>query len=92
VLDLDDIMTGIQIGEYEAIVSAYRNETDPEKRKKLKIAVPAFTGSGTFAKRLNESLIKHSGRIIIDLDHLEDVAAAKLKFKGDEFVEYAFTS
>ena len=91
-LDLDDIMTGIQIGEYQDIVEGVRLEEDPEKRKKLKIAVPAFTGSGTFSKRLNESLIKHSGRIIIDLDHLENVKEAKQKLGADEFVEYVFTS
>jgi len=91
-LDLDDIMTSIQIGEYQEIVEQVRAATDPELKKKLKTSLPAFTGSGTFSKRLNESLIKHSGRIIIDLDHLEDVNEAKSQLGADEFVEYAFTS
>lgn len=91
-LDIDDIMTSIHIGEYKDRVEAIRREKDKKKRARLKTNLPAFTGSGTFKKRGNNSLIEHSGRIIIDLDHIEDVNEAKAELGADPFVEYAFTS
>lgn len=91
-LDLDDVMTSIQIGEYKEIVEAVRAAPDKKAKNKAKLKLPAFTGSGTFKERKNEALIKHSGRIIIDLDNLKDVNEAKAELGADEFVEYAFTS
>lgn len=91
-LNLDDIMTSIQIGEYKDIVEQVRAAPNAKAKSKLKLKLPAFTGSGTFSERKNEALITHSGRIIIDLDHLEDVNEAKSQLGADEFVEYAFTS
>jgi predicted P-loop ATPase len=91
-LDLDDIMTSIQIGEYKAIVEQVRQAPDEKAKKKAKLALPAFTGSGTFSERKNEAIVKHSGRIIIDLDHVENIDEAKSLLGADEFIEYVFTS
>lgn len=91
-LGLDDVMTSIQIGEYEELVDEVRKAKTKKEKSKIKLKLPAFTGSGTFTTRKNDSLISHSGRIIIDLDGLEDVDAAKAELGADPFVEYAFTS
>jgi len=91
-LDLDDVMTSIQIGEYKELVEKVRAAPDKKTKTQIKLGLPAFTGSGTFSERKNESIIKHSGRIIIDLDNLKDIDEAKALIGADEFVEYAFTS
>ena len=52
--------------KWRAQVEAVRNEADPERRKKLKQALPAFTVSGVFNGR--KELQAHSGFMCIDID------------------------
>ena len=49
-------------------VEAVRAESDPDRRKELKNALPAFTPSGIFEGREANTLRKHSGFICIDID------------------------
>ncbi len=58
--------------KWRAKVEALRNETDQEKRKELKKALPCFTPSGTFTHVSRDGLIKHSGFISLDIDYKPD--------------------
>ena len=49
-------------------VEALRAETNPDKRRKIKEALPCFTPSGTFTHVSNTGLIAHSGFISVDID------------------------
>jgi hypothetical protein len=59
-------------GDYREEVEAIHNESDPEQVKKLKMSLPAATISGTFSERKADKLIRHSGRISIDIDAKEN--------------------
>lgn len=48
--------------------------------------------SGTFAKRNDDSLIRHSGVVALDFDHVEDVPALKKQLSEDEYIVAAWTS
>lgn len=54
--------------DYANEVEAIRAETDKKKRDKIKATLPAVSISGTFSKRANQCMIKHSGFICIDID------------------------
>lgn len=92
----------------EDIYNAIKNEdwkkyTDPVRKAEyksdeydsLKNNLPAFTMSGIFPKgqRLNDSIISHSGRIVIDLDGLKDnVYDVKDAISEDPYTEAVFIS
>lgn len=66
-----------------------------ETYRKLKTSnFPYVTFSGTFTRRSNSALIKHSGLICIDLDHLGDnITLVKSKLEKDlEHIVMYFTS
>jgi hypothetical protein len=53
-------------------VEEIRAENDKTKRDRMKSYLPAVTISGTFTRRGNANLIKHSGYICIDIDTKPD--------------------
>ena len=58
--------------------------SDKHRNRKYKSAnFPYCTLSGTFTKRNESSLIRHSGLIALDFDHLENVQAVKLQLLKD---------
>ena len=78
----------------EEIVSAIRNEQDPEKRKLLKSSKLPYFVIGTFVdnERKNDKLIS-TEFMIFDFDHLDgDLAEKKEALKRDSRVFMAFTS
>lgn len=92
-----DVMNAIKDGHWQTKVAAYRslpeaNEAQIKAKKKAKRSIPYFTGSGTFSKRNDESIKAHNGRIILDIDEVEDVNDVKALLGGDPFVEYCFLS
>ena len=61
-----------------------RSISDKHRNRKFKSAnFPYCTFSGVFTKRNESSLIRHSGLIAIDFDHLENVRAVKDKLLKD---------
>jgi hypothetical protein len=53
-------------------VLSLRKISDKKERDAVKVTLPSITPSGTFKYRENNKLIKYSGFISIDIDHLED--------------------
>lgn len=63
--------------KYRGRVERVRSESDPDKRKRLKGELPAYTVAGMFPDGKADPALYHSGLICIDLDakdntHLED--------------------
>ena len=59
---------------YESVTNYLRTITDPKEKRKYKAKhFDYVTFSGTFTKRNDEDLIKHSLLMTIDLDHLENL-------------------
>jgi len=60
---------------------------DKVKNREFKATfLPYVTFSGTFSKRNEEALIKHSGLIALDFDHIENVYTLKEKLLVDPFL------
>lgn len=62
------LMTFLRSKKYRRHVEAIRAEPDKKRRDRMKAQLPAITPSGTFTRRGNDHLIRHSGLICIDLD------------------------
>ncbi len=93
---LSELMEEIRGGSWKEKVSQLReiarNGATKEEQEKIKSNLPYFTASGTFSKRVTDGLIKHTGKIAIDLDGLEDLEKTKAELKDDKYTEYLFTT
>ena len=77
----------------------YQNETDPEKqaekknlKDELKGNLPGFVVSGEFTSRNNKSCLQYHARIVIDIDHFEELEKLKQKVINDKTVIMVFIS
>ena len=63
-----NLFTILTTDKWRTLSDKVRAEKDDDKRKELKLQLPAFTPSGTFTTRNIKGLIKHSGYMCIDID------------------------
>lgn len=93
---LSDVLDVIEGGALEFRIAGLRERLRAGNRAgydAAKRTLPAATFGGTFAPTRKKShLLTHSGIIHGDLDHLEDVDAAKALLASDPTVVYAFIS
>jgi predicted P-loop ATPase len=94
---LSDVMDAVKGGHWKKKINYYRslpenNESEIKAKKTAKTSLPYFTGSGTFSKRKDTGLKAHSGRLILDIDYVEDPEEVKKMVGADPFTEYCFTS
>lgn len=87
-VEIKHIMKAIKDGKWKEEVDKYRASGDPVD----KLALPAFTGSGTFSTRNADSMLQHSGFIIIDIDKQKDAANVRKILTSDRFTKYCFIS
>lgn len=88
-IDLIDFLNGVKYGNWKKEVENVRLIKDKESRNKQKTELNQVTISGTFMKRSEEGLIKHSGFICIDIDYsLKSYEALKL----DQYTYSVFKS
>lgn len=66
-------------GRFQDQVLALRNETDPDKQRALKDALPACTVSGLFSRRNADSLTSTTNLICIDIDAKDNPDISDLK-------------
>lgn len=73
---------------YKEAIIKLRECENAALKKTLKTGLPYFTFSGTFIKRLTDSLKKHSGLLVLDFDDLDIDRMPELKeqFKTIEWV------
>ncbi|MCK5738189.1 hypothetical protein KAH55_03365 [bacterium] len=74
------------------LVEEIRKTPNQAARKALKVKLQAYTFSGSFSHRKNANISTTTGFIIIDLDHLPDVAGLMNLLRQDPFVWFAFVS
>lgn len=90
---IDIVIKRIKEGKSKKIVEELFAEPDKDKRKAIKLKLPAICFSGTFSRREDKSLIKHSGLIAVDFDHLGDrYNQLRDRLKADPYTFMLFTS
>ena len=85
----------IRSKKFKEATNHFRSIEDKKLARKYKASYFDYvTFSGTFTKRSNKNLIKHSGLITIDFDDIEDIQDLKEKLLSDKYftTELLFTS
>lgn len=79
---------------YRETIERLRRADDPNTVGVLKNSLDYFTFSGTFRKRANDALMKHSGLICIDFDGMsvEEIDRVRPMLKEIDFVAAYFVS
>ncbi|MBP0902207.1 BT4734/BF3469 family protein [Mariniflexile gromovii] len=94
-LRLHQVFELITSDKYKKITDALRAITDIKEARKFKANhFDYVTFSGTFEKRNDSNLLKHSNLLTIDFDHLENLQELKEQLLNDEYfeTEMLFTS
>ena len=87
-INLPEVYHLIKGEAFIAETNTLRNISDPKKAKEYKAThFDYVTFSGTFSKRCDKALQKHSGLVTIDLDHLQDTLWLKERLLADEYFE-----
>lgn len=90
-IPIDLFYEGVKSGRWQDYVIPIRTKTDKKEREEMKKKVPLVMISGTFRKREDEAINKHSTFIGIDIDDC-DVESVKEKLRTDKYVCALFTS
>src|SRR6266446_3638121 len=69
---LEALLARIQSARWRDAILTLRAMRDPQRYKRAKEKLPAFTACGTFTYRDVEHLVQHNGTIHGDIDHLDD--------------------
>lgn len=95
-ITLEDVYRGVTSNCYKKIIEQLRLMNDDKEKRNIKKQLDYVTFAGIFKTRNSNSLIKPSGYICIDLDHIEGemIAPVKAKLLNDALLETAllFTS
>ena len=91
-LSIDTALKRIKNGASREKIEEIRSTKDLEKASNLKKNLPAIAFSGTFENRKDESIIQHSGYIVLDFDKLENPQYSKEQSFKHEFVKAAWIS
>jgi hypothetical protein len=87
-ISLPDVYYLIRNNTYQDITEKLRSYSDPAKAREFKATrFDYVTFSGSFSKRNDKSLLKHSGLITIDFDHIADIPLLKQQLLQDEYFE-----
>jgi hypothetical protein len=86
-IDLVDAYVMIKGDEFEGCTNTLRNIQDVKARKYKAFQFDYVTFSGTFSKRNDKNLRKHSGLLTIDFDHVQDITGLKSELLRDQYFE-----
>ena len=92
-MSVDYALRQIQEGRYKEYADKVRNAKTGEEMDRAKFDAPGFSFSGIFERRGKERLIRHSGIMAIDIDHLDgDVFSEKERLMKNPYVYSVFLS
>lgn len=92
-MSVDYALRLIKEGKYREYADKVRNARTGEEMDRAKFDAPGFSFSGIFERRGKERLIRHSGIMAIDIDHLDgDVLSEKERLMKNPYVYSVFLS
>lgn len=91
-IEIEVALDRIKNGKSQQKIEAIRNSKDKKERSNLKSELPSVCFSGKFSERKDEALLEHSGFVILDFDHIEDVQSFKTELTLDEYIYSCWVS
>ena len=85
-----NLMTWLTATKYKNEVDRIRSLDEKPKRDAIKSQLPCITPSGIFSYRSQDSLLKHSGMIQIDLDGIDPIDIGYYKKELSKLPEIAY--
>lgn len=87
-ISLIEVYLAIKSTIYKDRTNYLRSLKDKDQIRKYKAAEFDYvTFSGTFTRRNDKALVKHSGLLTIDFDHISNIPELKVKLLNDEYFE-----
>jgi len=85
-ITIEKAIDRIKNGTSKEPIESIRSVIDKERANNLKCNLPSVCFSGEFGKdRTDNSLIKHSGFIVLDFDDVKDVKTEKLEISQNKY-------
>jgi hypothetical protein len=91
-IDINQLCEVVKYGYLKNEIAAIQTASNEEEAKRLKLTLPCVTLSGIFSHRDKNSLVKHSGLLQIDIDHVEDYSIIFQKICKDDYTYVCFRS
>lgn len=93
IISVPTVIDRIKNGKSKQLIDSLRAETDKSKRTELKKKLPSICFSGEFTERSEKGLVKHSGLVAVDFDHLgERLPDFRSRIISDPHTHIAFIS
>jgi hypothetical protein len=92
VRDIQWVIDRIRSGASKDLVERIRALPTKSERDELKKGLTSICFSGVFRKREDKAIHSHSGYMIADFDHVDDIQALKDTLTGDPYVHLFFVS
>jgi hypothetical protein len=90
---IDKCLERIKDGASKIKVEEIRNSLSKERANSLKANLPSICFSGKFGEgRTDDSLIEHSGYIVLDFDNVPDVETLKHELISNDFIKATWVS
>jgi hypothetical protein len=88
ILNLVDAYLLIKSSTYRDVTDKYRRLINTKEGKEFKLGkFDSCTYSGIFFIRKDDEILRHSGLLTLDFDHVADVTALKKRLIEDEYLE-----
>jgi len=92
-ISVDRALARIQNGQSEKTVIEVRAQSDKESADRVKRRLPGVCFSGKFGpERLDESIIEHSGYMVLDFDNVLDLRNRQAEIISHDFVKACWIS
>jgi len=92
VRDIQWVIDRIRSGASKDLVERIRALPTKSERDELKKGLTSICFSGVFRKREDKAIHSHSGYMIADFDHVDDIQALKDTLTGDPYVHLFIVS
>lgn len=86
------VVERIRQGHHKDLITRIRALPEKSDRDELKKGLTSICFSGVFRKREDKSLVEHSGYMVADFDHVEDLPALRDTLLGDPYTCLLFLS
>jgi hypothetical protein len=86
------VIDRIRSGGNRSLIERIRTLPNKADRDKLKKQLMSICFSGTFLRREDRSIERHSGYMVADFDHVTDLEALRTTLTADKYTHVLFTS
>lgn len=90
--EVDEVLLSFKDGSNKERIAIVRNETNKDKRNKIKEGLKSVCFSGEFSQRSAKNIIRHSGFACLDFDDVDDPVCLRDSLQDNEYIYSAFIS